>query len=807
MGKINVQGLGIIEIEGDKPNAAEAAKINEALIEISQATADDSLSEKQANDVIEGPSFGRIATEVAGSIIGSLGAGGASLPGIAIRIGMLSKPFFKALAKATAGSAAGGGTGALVAETFDPSEDVMKEVARAAGEGALGEAVGAPIVIKGGQVIGKILGKSKNFATTLEDAKAAEKVLQNKSYEILYGPEKAKELLKLPFKERQDILSKIKVDEKAVDNYIAKKGMSKTERTKLVDAAIEMQKGLTPAIKTNNQMVNILENIAAKSIFGGGQFAKRYRASKQIGDMVAEDVVEEFVLRGRVGDKQELGQLFFKTFTDGEALFRSTSDGLYKKVDDLLANNKMKPVLSITDKIMGKASLRETIAEINENIYLRRGSVLAGMTDDVTETLTRIQDEATEKISFKALTGIRSDIAARGTMFKLAGDTKAAASAKKLVDKIDEMLSPEFLKQSGLDPAAANALQQANDFYKAGMDVFERGTIRAILAQGARNTSDLGTVMQRVMDGDKLDMVDRIFAEIDALPKITGTAVAGKTPFTAVTKAQAEGLKDAMRGHFLNNRLGKSLKTDAQFGDYHNAATFNKLIGQSRNSGLLGKLFSPEDIKKIDELESTLGFAQGEISDIKGIPGGILIQMKQAGAAGQVMQLGPQLITGGLVGGAALTGNFLPAVGILVAPKYIGKAMLDPKFQQIVFKSQFQAAKEGSLDAGKAHMFMRQAIGRLLTLGVIDQEQADLANAQIEERNKILASKASRIEAPLPNVARSDFPVIEGGMPQTPGGMQNPNRIALAGGDPVMQGIASRGMYQGGIVNAKKVNS
>ena len=76
----------------------------------------------------------------------------------------------------------------------------MKEVARAAGEGALGEAVGAPIVIKGGQVIGKILGKSKNFATTLEDAKAAEKVLQNKSYEILYGPEKAKELLKLHFR-------------------------------------------------------------------------------------------------------------------------------------------------------------------------------------------------------------------------------------------------------------------------------------------------------------------------------------------------------------------------------------------------------------------------------------------------------------------------------------------------------------------------------------------------------------------------------------------------------------------------------
>ena len=61
---------------------------------------------------------------------------------------MRSLPFLKALAKASADLEAGGAAGALVSETFDPSEDVVKEVARAAGEGVLGEAVGAPLAIK-----------------------------------------------------------------------------------------------------------------------------------------------------------------------------------------------------------------------------------------------------------------------------------------------------------------------------------------------------------------------------------------------------------------------------------------------------------------------------------------------------------------------------------------------------------------------------------------------------------------------------------------------------------------------------------
>ena len=43
---------------------------------------------------------------------------------------------------ATTGAAAGGGTGAAVAQAWDPKESIVKEVARGAAQGAFGEILG-----------------------------------------------------------------------------------------------------------------------------------------------------------------------------------------------------------------------------------------------------------------------------------------------------------------------------------------------------------------------------------------------------------------------------------------------------------------------------------------------------------------------------------------------------------------------------------------------------------------------------------------------------------------------------------------
>ena len=195
MGRINVQGLGVVEIEGETPTAQESEEIGKALQTLISDKVGDSVADKAATEYSDSPNFGRIVTEVAGSIVGSIAAGGFTLPGIARMVGMRSLPFLKALAKASAGSAAGGAGGALVSETFDPSENVVKEVARAAGEGALGEAIGAPLAIKAAPIISKILGSAKprQFAEVLQGADVAEQTLKNKSYEILYGKTTSKD--------------------------------------------------------------------------------------------------------------------------------------------------------------------------------------------------------------------------------------------------------------------------------------------------------------------------------------------------------------------------------------------------------------------------------------------------------------------------------------------------------------------------------------------------------------------------------------------------------------------------------------
>jgi len=787
MGKINVKGLGVVEIKGDSPDSQEISEIRQSLELMNNESVAQSVADQEADEYENGPNFGRIATEVAGSILGSLRTGGFTLPGLALKVGMLSKPFIKAVAKASLGAGAGGGAGAAVAQTFDPKENVMKEVARAAGEGALAEAVGAPLFIKGGQVMKKFLNKPRQFAEELTDASLAENQLTSKAYEILYGPEKSAALKKLDLKGQIEATKNLVPDDEVIKNYMAKNGIPESRFNELKDAAIEMQKGLTPAFKTNNQTINVLENIFSKSLFGGGQYAKRYRSSKLIGDRVATDVVESLTEGSEVANKSELGSLFFKTFTQGEQLFKTQSDVLFKEVDKILGSQKNKSLINI----FGKDGLEETVDTLNKNINLSGLDTNPNIQimSKLTEKLRLIGDTAQGKLSFAETAAIRSDLAAHKEIMKITAPT-SANDINPIINKLDEMLDTKILKKSGMDPAAADALDVAREFYKGGKDIFQRGTIVALLNKGAKQTADLGSIFMNVTKGNKTDLLQRLTDEIDRLPTVTK----GKDDLygKAVTQGQAEALKDSLRGHFLKNMLNESIEDNAQFGAFIGA---RKFVGQlEKNKDALKVLYKdPKSIEKLRDIQKVLGFAQGEISDIKGIPGGMLIQMKQAGAAGTVMQLGPSLLFPGAAGAAAASGAIVPALGILIAPKYFGKAMLDPKFQQLVFKTQYKEASQGTLTDKKLNSLYNQMVGRLFTIGAIDEDQKKMADATLRERNAIVDRIAESRSVPLPEVQPSNFPVIpQGNTTQAPSGSNTQMAQAL------------NLFNKGGIVSAKK---
>ena len=127
MGRVNIQGLGVVDIEGDTPNEQEI-KVFQRMVEAKGASQlTDGAAEEVTDSFMSSPTFGRILTEAGLAIAGSIATGGLALPGLALRAGMLARPFLTQLAKSSIGAGVGGGTGAAVAQTFDPKEDVVAE--------------------------------------------------------------------------------------------------------------------------------------------------------------------------------------------------------------------------------------------------------------------------------------------------------------------------------------------------------------------------------------------------------------------------------------------------------------------------------------------------------------------------------------------------------------------------------------------------------------------------------------------------------------------------------------------------------
>jgi hypothetical protein len=801
MGKINVKGLGVVEIEGDKPTQQEANDIKKALTVLNVDGISNAVGDEEAQKYSEGSSFGRILTEVGGSILGSIAGGGFTLPGLVRQVGMRSMPFIKALAKASAASGAGGGAGAVVAQTFDPKEDIVKEVVRAAGEGALGEAVGAPLAIKAAPIIGKIISKPRQFAEVLQGSEIAEQGLKNKSYEILYGKETAENLSKLSPANQAKAIQDMAPDDEIIKKYMKDRKINPDEFETLKRSAIEAQKGLTPAFKTNNQGINIAETIISKSILGGAAYGSRYRALKDIGDKVAYDTVQELTEGSLARNKSEVGTMFLNMFNNADQLFRTASDSMYQKVDDLLGAAKTKPALSIFQKVGTRNSLDDTVKTLQENIQTGLGSgrrnPIRETVEDLASDLNKFRDPTGPNglVSYKQLAKIRSDVAAQKQILKTQGVPKDELfQVDNIIKTMDDMMSPEFLRKSGLNPKAADALEAAKEFYEQGMNVFARGTTVAILAKGARETADLGTVFSRITDGEKTDLLGRVLNDIDQLPTLTKNPAFKEAIGNAITKQEANTLKESLRGHYLQNMLAKSFTEDVQFGGFYNIRKFTSALDNNRET--LELLFkNKEDIIKLENLKTTLGFAQGRISDISGVPGGVLIQLKQAGAAGQVLQWGGGLLSPAnvAVGGAAAMGGIVPALGVIIAPKYIGKAMLDPKFQELAFKSTLKEVGEQTNTPKRMQSLYNQMLGRLVTLGVIPEAEAKDVKDGLQNYLDAVEQKKESSAVPLPNVQPSDFPVIpQGNTAQAPSGSNTQMAQAL------------NLFNKGGIVSAKK---
>jgi hypothetical protein len=213
----------------------------------------------------------------------------------------------------------------------------------------------------------------------------------------------------------------------------------------------------------------------------------------------------------------------------------------------------------------------------------------------------------------------------------------SAIAGEAITDAMDNAAVPSQVK---------NLLKDANKTYRKGAETFNDTLFKKMI------NSDPDLVYKSIIAaGDRPTLVKRTFEMLDSGVKDV---------------AERNLLKTKIKGEFLDDIMTRSQISSDQFG-YQLDAT--KLLSNFRKKEETFKaMFSIKEIKKFEEFQNALKFAQGKKSTVGGLPGGMMIQMKQSGA---LLELGGVL---GLGTGLTTTG-----ATILLAPAVIAKAFTTPK--------------------------------------------------------------------------------------------------------------------------------
>jgi hypothetical protein len=680
MGKINVEGLGVVEIEGDIPTLEEQQAIKE---NYNRITTEQSAA-KRVDSVIEPWTTGqvtRFALEAGFGIGASILTGGLALPALAARGGMLALPFARQLGISTLASAAGSGGGAIAAQPFDPKSDIGKEVLRASIEGAVAEAVGAPLAIGGTKFVSKYFGNRspKELTDVLTNADTAEAVLKTKKplVELLPGAEEAEAGLKAQ-------AALIKADP---EKYAARVGeipgqLTPEGRARLLAIADEAEKGLTLGVKTKSKTADIIETIGEKA-FIGNDILKRKESLSLVGDTAVDDMVNKFTTGL---NNQQVGDMYIEALTGSNVAFKAAARKYYGAVDQVILDSGLKNSLVLPMDSIKK----ESLSQLNQ--YGLKNSVISNINKEI--------QGKQPFLTFKQADALRSSLLEERRAALRAGQTQTAGSLDQIRKTLDDVLE----KDLDIPEAVKIAQKTANNFYKDGSDVFRDAVIKKILKD--KNPDDVFGII--VKAGDKPYTLKETFNQLDQMTKLKD-----KEGIELLTKAESENLKNRIKGQFLANIVRNSESTDRVYGNFFDADKFTKNLNKFRNSK--EELFTKTELDEIAKIEKQLAFSQGAISRKGGTPGAIFIQMKQAGSIGTLLQFG-------LAGGAGLGFGLAPAIAILLGPAALNKIMLSPKLNSLLFK-QYTKKEVASMTPARAGAIYRQLLGRMADEGVINSEE------------------------------------------------------------------------------------
>ena len=868
-----VQGGQTFEIKGDEPTPQEqiaidtflkARNLDDEMTGIQDIdegrvfiTPEDVLSEaekgkynKDTETFLSSPTFKRIVTEVGLSIAGGVAGfaaapftGGSSLIGTAAaatRIARLVRPLINLssrqvakMGSGTVGAALGGGSGAAIAQTFDPKEDIVKEVARGAAQGAFGEVLGFGMagalgkaynkvagqkiqMIKGGRIAANVIARQKAYYNLLEQAAGGKPVTDE-----------------LVAKVQADLGKRMSSEQIAIlkDPKKAKESAELLKRERGEDFFERVERGsLTPALVTENNIIDTLESVIGASFFGGGRFISAQQGSR-LGLLGGMDEFVETIVRGAdksVVDQAKLETVIIDAIKGGNLTYNKIlTDGYAKLRPQIAAATEQ----TVNGRVIPKPGYGIDLSwdGVRKNYVFntttREAEPSRSLKGIIQEERKRL-DAFAQKASTAAARGLLDELSTlpnTATFNQVAGEYRLlsknlTAMSKDSVyqetgRKIQKLLKAE-LDRTALPKDLRSEYVKLGNLNKMGEKMFETGILQRIA------TRDVGQkkILDQILVKGKNDVADDFFKKLDATDNGIpfGKPGAGKP---LIERREAELIKDGIRGQFIKKFIAESTDAKDQY-LYLRANKARDFVERDYKEFIeKGGLLTKDQQEYLKEFVDTLKFADGAITapGVKSGRGTIFIQLKEAGA---ITQMGTVFLSG--------QGYIDPgtAMAFVFAPAALSRLFTNPRLMKFLIDGTKGAQ---SRNFNQFSRFMGQFGSALVAEGLITEENNSIVQTNIKTNQENI-EKLIRGEIPdgdfFPeediNPAAADaipFDLNQGTtQPTTAQGpttadiplpQVTPSNLPIGGGQQSnLQLAQALNLFnKGGIVSAKKVNS
>ena len=527
------------------------------------------------------------------------------------------------------------------------------------------------------------------------------------------------------------------------------------------DAAlrIAMQGGevLTPARLSTSKTIDLLENFAEVSFFGGGRIL---RAGEKGQEAVQGELVKflnkEFAQQSNknlLESESKLIESFIKNatqeniddalkvfITGGRDFYKEAIKGAYKALD--------KQVAQVVGSRAGIIDLNPLKRQLKRQLNIVYGTDIVPKEGPI-QSIIKYIDQVTSKnkgiVDFNTAKNVRSFLLQKTGAFQVGGtiadegSKTVAAALQGSVTKYMEKGLADLIKSGSYKEADIKMIkqlyQQANQIFKNGKKTFNHKFVTGLLAGNTEGMTKEGvdiskSIYKSLVTANNPKRIKSFYNLID-------DALKNKV----ISDASADTIKKKIQGQFLVDVIGKNV--DETSGIINAKKVLGEIKGFKGKGSTVGALFEGNEqaLKNFESYLRSLNLAQQR--GIGRQQGGLALfsgQFKSAGAlAGSGFGLG--FVLSGGDPGVGQTGALASSLVILGGPAMISRAFTNRKFVNNLMN--MQMSKTGSSLFNRS---FTRIINDGIAMGLFDTGNAE----QIVKENESIFGGPDKLEERFP---------------------------------------------------------